>query len=80
MKEWNKLFYSFLIFFAHSLSLRLASISSASSILSTILDASFKKDKEIVLEAVKQAGEDALEFADKSLRKDKDIVKASKQK
>jgi hypothetical protein len=44
------------------------------------VDASFKKDKEIVLEAVKQAGEDALEFADKSLRKDKDIVKASKQK
>ena len=30
--------------------------------------------------AVKQAGEDALEFADKSIRKDKDIVKVSKQK
>ena len=44
------------------------------------VDASFNKDKEIDLEAVKQAGEDALEFADKSLRKDKDIIKASKQK
>ena len=28
--------------------------------------------------AVKQAGKDVLEFADKSLKKDKDIIKAAK--
>ena len=33
----------------------------------------FKKDKKIVLEAVKQYG-NALEYADKSLKKDKKIV------
>ena len=37
------------------------------------LPAMFKKDKEVVLEAVTNFG-DALEFADKSLKKDKEIV------
>ena len=37
-------------------------------------------EKKELLKIVKEAGEDALEFADKSIRKDKDIVKVSKQK
>ena len=43
-----------------------------------IFDKSLSKDKEVVIAAVKQAGKDALEFADKSLKKDKDILKAAK--
>lgn len=38
----------------------------------------FKKDKEIVLEAVKQYGW-ALQYADESLKKDKEIIEAIKQ-
>ena len=39
-------------------------------------DKSLKKDKDVVLAAVKESGH-SLEFADKSLKKDKDILKAA---